>query len=147
MLSCVLLFATPWTVAHQTPLSMGFSRQEYWSGLPCPPPGDLPYPGIKPASLMSPTLAGTSLPLVPPGTLSIRNMKRYGEAVLRWQRNRMGRPLSHPQIHQKNISMPSKFYKTTSECWQRTSGTQKSRLLSSKTGRKKYIRQKNRQRR
>ena len=70
-----------------------------------------------------------------------------GRGILRWWRNRMGRPLSPPQIHQKNISMPSKFYKTTSECWQRTSGTQKSRLLSSKTGRKKYIRQKNRQRR
>ena len=42
------LFVTPWTVAHQTPLSMGFSRQEYWSGLPCPPPGGLPNPGIKP---------------------------------------------------------------------------------------------------
>ena len=42
---------TPWTVAHQAPLSMGFSRQEYWSGLPFPPPEDLPDPGIKPASL------------------------------------------------------------------------------------------------
>ena len=58
------------------------------------------------------------------------------EAVLRWQRNKMGRPLSPPQIHQKNISTLSKFYKTISECWQRTSGTQKSRSLSSKTGRK-----------
>ena len=48
----------------------------------------------------------------------------------------MGRPLSPPQIHQKNISTLSKFYKTTSECWQRTSSTQKSRSLSSKTGRK-----------
>ena len=56
--------------------------------------------------------------------------------VLRWRRNRTGRPLSPPQIHQKNISTLSKFYKTTSECWQRTSGTQKSRSLSSKTGRK-----------
>ena len=46
------------TVAHQAPLSIGFSRQEYWSGLPCPPPGDLPNPGIKPASLISPVLAG-----------------------------------------------------------------------------------------
>ena len=46
------------TAACQAPLSMGFSRQEYWSGLPCPPPGDLPDPGIKPASLMSPALAG-----------------------------------------------------------------------------------------
>ena len=54
----------------------------------------------------------------------------------------MGRPLSPPQIHQKNISKLSKFYKTTSECWQRTSGTQKSRSLSSKTGRKEYKRQK-----
>ena len=41
---------TPWTVAHRAPLSMGFSKQEYWSGLPCPPPGDLPYPGIEPRS-------------------------------------------------------------------------------------------------
>ena len=46
-LSCVRLFATPWTVAHQFPPSMGFSRQEYWSGLPFPSPGDLPDPGIK----------------------------------------------------------------------------------------------------
>ena len=58
MLSHVLLFATPWTVAHQAPLSMGFSMQEYWSGLPCPHPGDLPNPDIKPTSLKSPALAG-----------------------------------------------------------------------------------------
>ena len=56
--SCVRLFVTPWTAAHQAPLSMGFSRQEYWSGLPGPPPGDLPDPGIKPTSLVSPVLAG-----------------------------------------------------------------------------------------
>ena len=49
-LSCVRLFATPWTVAYQAPLSMGFSRQEYWSGLPFPSPGDLPDPGIEPRS-------------------------------------------------------------------------------------------------
>ena len=53
-----LLFATPWTVAHQSSLSMGFSRQEYWSGLPHPSPGDLPDPGIKRVSLMSLALAG-----------------------------------------------------------------------------------------
>ena len=58
VLSSVQLFVTPWTVAHQAPLSMGFSRQEYWSGFPCPPPGDLPSPGIKPMSLVSPALAG-----------------------------------------------------------------------------------------
>ena len=46
-MSCVWLFASPWTVAHQAPLSMGFSRQEYWSGLPFPPPRDLPDPGIR----------------------------------------------------------------------------------------------------
>ena len=56
--SHVQLFATPWTIAHQAPLSMGFSKQEYWSALPCPPPGDLPNPGIKPVSRMSPALAG-----------------------------------------------------------------------------------------
>ena len=58
-------FAMPWTVAHQVPLSMGFPKQEYWSGLPCPPPGDLPDPGIIPESLMSSASAGSSLPLAP----------------------------------------------------------------------------------
>ena len=56
--SRVQLLVTAWTVARQVPLSVGFSRQEYCSGLPCPPPGDLPDPGIKPKSLMSPALAG-----------------------------------------------------------------------------------------
>ena len=58
-LSHVQLFATPWTVAHRAPLSMKFSRQEYWSGLPYPPPGDLPDPGTKPRS---PALQADSLP-------------------------------------------------------------------------------------
>ena len=58
VLSHVWLFVTPWTVALQAPLSMGFSRQEYWSGLPRSPPGDLPNPGIKPASLTFLALAG-----------------------------------------------------------------------------------------
>ena len=57
-LSRVQLFATPWTVTCQAPLSMGFSRQEYWSGLPCLPPGHLPNPGIEPKSLKSPALVG-----------------------------------------------------------------------------------------
>ena len=56
--SPVQLLATLWTVAFQAPLSMGFSRQEYWSGLPCPPRGDFPDPGIEPTSLVSPALAG-----------------------------------------------------------------------------------------
>ena len=63
-LSRVQLFATPWTVAYQAPLSMGFSRQEYWSGLPFPSPGDLPDPGIEPRS---PTLYADTLPSEPPG--------------------------------------------------------------------------------
>ena len=58
VLSWVQLFATPWTVAHQASLSMGFSRQEYWSGLPFSPPGDLSDPGIKPMSPVMPALAG-----------------------------------------------------------------------------------------
>ena len=61
-LSCVQLFATPWTVACQSPLSIEFSRQEYWSGLPFPSPGYLPYPGIESKSLASPALAGTTVP-------------------------------------------------------------------------------------
>ena len=56
--SHVQFFATLWTVALQAPLFMGFSRQECWSGWPCPPPGDLPDPRIKPESLMYPALAG-----------------------------------------------------------------------------------------
>ena len=66
-LSRVQLFVTPWTVAHQAPLSKGFSRQEHWSGLPFPPPGDLPDPGAEPASLTSPALAGGFFSTEPPG--------------------------------------------------------------------------------
>ena len=57
-LSHVVLFATLWTVALQAPLSLRFSKQEYWSGLPLPPPRDFPDPGIKPMSPASPALAG-----------------------------------------------------------------------------------------
>ena len=64
--SCVRLFATPWTVAHQASPSMGFSREEYWSGLPFPSPGDLPDPGIEPTS---PALQADALPSEPPGIL------------------------------------------------------------------------------
>ena len=56
-----------WTIAHQAPLSMGFSRQDYCSGFPCPPPEDLPDPGIKPMSLTFPVLTGSSLPRTPLG--------------------------------------------------------------------------------
>ena len=63
-LSRVQLFATPWTVAYQASLSMGFSRQEYWSGLPFPSPGDLPDPGMEPGS---PALETDTLTSEPPG--------------------------------------------------------------------------------
>ena len=63
-LSHVQLFATPWTVARQTSLSLGFPRQEYWGGLPFPSPGDLPNPGTEPAS---PALAGGFFTTKPPG--------------------------------------------------------------------------------
>ena len=65
MLSHSRLFA--WTTAPQAPLSIGVSRQEYWGGLPSPPPGDLPHPGVEPPSLMSLHWQAGSLPLAPPG--------------------------------------------------------------------------------
>ena len=64
VLSCVQLFVTSWTVACKSPLAMGFPRQEYWSGLPFPSPGDLPKPGIESAS---PVLAGGFFTAEPPG--------------------------------------------------------------------------------
>ena len=67
-LSRVQLFVTPWTVVCQAPPSMGFSGQEYWSGLPCPPPGDLTDPGIEPES---PALAGGFFTAEPPGTVPL----------------------------------------------------------------------------
>ena len=66
LLSHVCLFATLWTVAHEAPLSMEFSRQQCWSGLLCPPPGNFPDPGIETAPLMSPVLAGGYFTTMPP---------------------------------------------------------------------------------
>ena len=67
-LSCVQLFATPWTITYQTPLFMGFSKQEYWNGFPFPSPGDFPDPGLKPRS---PALQADSLQPEPPEKLRI----------------------------------------------------------------------------
>ena len=69
MLSYVWLFATPWTVVCQAPLSLEFSRQNYWSGLPFPSPRDVPNPGIKPEPSVSPALASGFSTTDPPGTL------------------------------------------------------------------------------
>ena len=79
MLSYVQLFVTPWTVASQAPVSVGFSRQEYWSGLACPPTGDLPNPGIKPRC---PTLQADSLPAEPQGTP--KNTGMGSLSLLQW---------------------------------------------------------------
>ena len=68
-LSRVRLFATPWTVANQAPQSTEFSRQEYWSGLPFPSPGDFPNPGIEPGS---PALQADALPSEPPGKFMLK---------------------------------------------------------------------------
>ena len=68
-LSHVQLFVTPWTVAYQAPPAMEFFRQEYYSGLPFPSPGDLSDPGIEPGSPVSPELAGRFFTTVPPGKL------------------------------------------------------------------------------
>ena len=70
LLSRVWLFVTPWTVAHQAPPSMEFSRQEYWSGLPFPSPGDLPDPGIEPRSPASQANTLTSEPVLKPHVIS-----------------------------------------------------------------------------
>ena len=79
--SCVRVLMTLWTITHQAPLSMGFSRQEYWSGLPCPPPGDLPDPGIE---SRSPALQVDSLLSEPPGkplTLQVSEFQDYSFSI------------------------------------------------------------------
>ena len=77
-------FVTPWTVAYQDPLSMGFFRQEYWSGLPFPPPGDLPHPGSAPTSLVSPALEEGFFTTEPPGKPpeSLHSHIRLSELVI-----------------------------------------------------------------
>ena len=84
-LSCVQLFATPWTVACKDPLSMGFSRQEYWSGCPFSSPGDLPNPGIEPRS---PALQVDSFQLIHKGS----------SRMLEWVAYPFSRDLPHPRI-------------------------------------------------
>ena len=82
LLSHVRSFATPWTVAHQAPPSMEFSRQEYWSGLPFPSPGDLPDPEIEPES---PALQADTLPSEPPGKyhcIMYHNLCTHGDTDL-----------------------------------------------------------------
>ena len=84
--SQVQLFVTLWTIAHHTPLSMGFSRQKYCSGLPCSPPGDLPDPGIEPLPLISIALAG-----------------RFFTTTATWEASE---PQSRPFIFQRFLMIP-----------------------------------------
>ena len=86
MCVCSVVSDSSWTVAHQAPLSRGFPRQEHWSGLPCPPPGDLPNPGFKTASLTSYALAGkffTTEPLGKPGE-DQGGMQQYSDLMGNW---------------------------------------------------------------
>ena len=80
LLSSAQLFVTLWTVAYQALLSMGFSRQEYWSGLPFPSPGDLPDPGIEPRS---PTLQADALTSEPPGKLLLTVLPEFSHITTR----------------------------------------------------------------
>ena len=101
------LFVTPWTVAHQAPLSMGLSRQEYWSGLSCPPPGNLPNQGIEPRS---PTLQADSLPSEPPGkpkNTGINSLSLFQGIFLTQESNR---GLLHFRADSLPAELPGKDY-------------------------------------
>ena len=111
MFSCfshVRLFVTLWTIAPQAPLPMGFSRQEYWTGLPCPPPGDLSDPGIKSASLMSPALAGkvftTSTTWEAPATTAVSE-KSARTLILFSHKRLMLQPL-FPGVSRNSVGEP-----------------------------------------
>ena len=96
--SSVQLFATQWTIAHQAPLSTGFSRQEYWNGLPCPPPGHLSNPGIKSVSLPPHTLAGRffTISTTLPKSLSLRLKLVQAEYWLQtWSRKKVDKFAIH----------------------------------------------------
>ena len=82
--SCFSFFVTLWTVAHQAPLSMGFTRQECWSWLPCPPPGDHPDPGIEPTSPAAPALQADSLPLSHWGNPALLTLFPHEDTARRW---------------------------------------------------------------
>ena len=99
--SCVQLLETPWTIPHKATLSKGFSRQEYWSGLPFVPPGDLPAPGFEPKSLMSPALADrffTTSTTWEPAHLAIQGVWTPGHAL-----HTISSGLSHPLWPFRNL--------------------------------------------
>ena len=120
-LSCAQLFATPWTVACQAPLFMGFSRQEYWSGLPFPPPGDLPNPGIHPRSsarvgrfFTTKSEAAQSCPtLGHPMDCSLPGSSLHGilwEKVLEWVAISFSRGSSRPRDRTRVSRIPGRLF-------------------------------------
>ena len=93
---CVRLSVTPWAAARQAPLSMGFSRQGYWSGLPCPPPGDLPHPGMEP-TFLKPGMAGRFIATqetTPPLTLTFGKAGYLYRDAVNLQASGLSLPLS-----------------------------------------------------
>ena len=121
---CILthgwLFVTPWTVDNQALLSRGLPRQEYWSGLPFPPPGDLPDPGIKCVSPASPALAGRFLTTEPPGKSNVTERGLYP-----WE---SWIPDIYPPIHKLGQGSSSPSQNCTYSCKQ--TGTDHAHLLA-----------------
>ena len=120
LLSCIWLFATPWIMACQAPLSMEFSRQEYWSGFPFPPSGDLPNPGIKPTSLVPPVLTDGFFTTTPPG----KSLSSLGKGKwLIWSARAGSRKWlgGKTLLHQwgKQSWLSSWMQGPKSSCWQR----------------------------
>ena len=113
--SCVQIFASLWTLACQAPLSMEFSRQEYWNGLPCPPPGDLPDPGIELTSLCLLHWQANSLPLAPPGKLT----HHYTFVQTQWTHNTKSEPQHKLWImmRQDMFICGKKKKKKSTICW------------------------------
>ena len=103
----VPLFVTPWTVAYQAPLSMGFSSQDHWSGLPFPSPGDLPDPGIEPRS---PALQTGALPSEPPNNKTISFEKKIQMIFCNLG---LGKNFSENTNHKKRDKFDSKTLKTS----------------------------------
>ena len=112
--SCVQPLVTLCTGARQVPLSMGFSRQENWSGCPCPPPGDLPNPGIKPTSLMSPALGGRFFITSTTWEGNKTSTKKFGEkkghkeglAYFKWFKIKKEVVNSHTHTYHSNKQTP-----------------------------------------
>ena len=112
--SHVRLFVTPWTAAHQSPLSMGFSRQEYWSGLPFPSPGDLPDPGIEP---VSPALEADALTSEPPGKPRMAYNQQIKFVWMAWEVRVQGVGKQHQVLKSKLFQWHTQAFKPGTSFW------------------------------